>query len=533
VTDTNPGQAKAHHSLVPPADWLASATPGSGTTGWTYCMVVTGLALLLRLIRLDGMSLWIDEIFTHELVAPGGPGDDFVARILDAYQGPLYHAAVWPLLRLQDSAFMLRLPSALAGTLAVPLLGMFTARLWGRQSGRLAALLLALSPFAIWYSQEARGYSFMILFAVAAGLVLLAMMDEGPTLGRSLGLALLIFGGLGSNFSFVFLALAFGLTVLLVAPPRNVRSVLLWALALGGGCLLAAPWMLKAAGIWEVGRVVPGVATGEALRGETTFNVMGLPFTAFALFYGFSLGPSLGELHGPDRLAAVGHYWPIIALGVLVALAAILPVVTRLQRRRWPVLLWIVIPLLGVILLAMRNIKPYNVRYAAAAFPWVLALTAAGVARYGRRGRIIVSVALILLFAVSLGGYYFEGRYAKADVRGAVEVMAEAGAPHRPVLVTSVGPVVRYYHQESGIITNFWDAQTLQTPAQADSLIVRSLVGQDTAWVLWVRSWFADPRHLLPGALERHGDLVKVHEGPGYVLDIWHRQGSMGAGGTP
>ncbi len=268
-------------------------------------MVVTGLALLLRLIRLDGMSLWIDEIFTHELVAPGGPGDNFVARILDAYQGPLYHAAVWPLLRIQDSAFMLRLPSALAGTLAVPLLGMFTARLWGRPAGRLAALLLALSPFAVWYAQEARGYSFMILFAVASGLLLLTMLEEGPTLGRSLGLALLLFGGLGSNFSFVFLVLAYGVTVLAVATPRDARTILLWALAFGGGCLLAAPWLLKAAGIWEVGRVVPGAVTGEALRGETTFNVMGLPFTAYALYYGFSLGPSLAELHGPDRLGAL------------------------------------------------------------------------------------------------------------------------------------------------------------------------------------------------------------------------------------
>ena len=65
----------------------------------------------LRLLRLDGMSLWIDEVFTWDLVAPGR-GLRFGEQILAAYQGPLYHAAVWPLLRVADTAFMLRLPAA-------------------------------------------------------------------------------------------------------------------------------------------------------------------------------------------------------------------------------------------------------------------------------------------------------------------------------------------------------------------------------------------------------------------------------------
>ena len=36
-----------------------------------------------------------------------------------------------------------------------------------------------------------------------------------------------------------------------------------------------------------------------------------------------------------------------------------------------------VVVLAGVVLLAVRNIKPFNVRYAAAAFPWVMLLLAA------------------------------------------------------------------------------------------------------------------------------------------------------------
>ncbi len=45
--------------------------------------------------------------------------------------------------------------------------------------------------------------------------------------------------------------------------------------------------------LWAVDRMVVGAATGEALRGESTFSLDALPYTVFSFFYGYSLGPSL------------------------------------------------------------------------------------------------------------------------------------------------------------------------------------------------------------------------------------------------
>jgi len=367
-------------SLVPPTGWLDDEARDRQHPGWGFLILLTILALALRVLRLDGMSLWVDEIFTWNLVAPG-PGAAFVPNIMDAYQGPLYHAAAWPLVRIAETASMLRLPSALAGALSVPLVGLFTARLWGRGAGRTATVLMLLSPFSLWYSQEARGYSFLIFFGAASGLALLDALRLGLTPARAVGMALLVFGGLASNFAFLFLLVAFGLTVLLLAPPRCLRDWMLWAVALGGGLLLAAPWLLKAAGIWEVGRVVPGADTGQALRGETTFSLWALPFTGFSLFYGFSLGPSLAELHAVDRLAVVRGHGVLIGLAAVLVAIPLLTAVSRLGRGRWMTVLWIVVPLVGVVLLAMRNVKPYNVRYVAVVLPWLLALVAAGLDR--------------------------------------------------------------------------------------------------------------------------------------------------------
>ncbi len=518
--------ATRQDSLVPPGGWLEGDGQWSAAgCGAGYLVLVTLLALALRLLRLDGMSLWIDEIFTWGLVAPGR-GYDFGEQILAAYQGPLYHAAVWPLLRWQDSAFMLRLPAALAGTLAVPLLGVFAARLGGRQAGRLAALLLALSPFAVWYAQEARGYSFLILFSVASGLALLHALQRGLDLPRALLLAVLVFGGLASNFAFVFLLLAYGVTVLWWARPRTAGSWALWSLALGGGVLLAAPWLLEALGIWEVGRVVPGAATGESLRGETTFSIWALPFSGWSLFYGFSLGPALRELH-LDRLGAVREHAPVILVGAVVALAALLPLLRGWDRRRTLLLLWVVVPLVGVVLLAVRNVKPFNVRYVAAALPWLVTLVALGLARVGPRPRLFIGGAVALLFAASLVNLHADPRYAKADVRGAMVAMAAAGGPARPILAPAVGPVVRYHREQQGLATGpvlgCWDEATLRDAAMADALVARQLGGLEEAWVVWARSWYLDPGQRLPSALARAGRLERIHEGPGVALDLWRR----------
>lgn len=511
-------------SLVPPASWVDPPADRGAGCGAGYLLLVTALAALLRLWQLDGMSLWIDEIMTWNLIAPGR-GFGFVAQMLAAYQGPLYPAAAWPLLRWDESALMLRLPAAVAGIVAVPLFGVLAARLWGRSTGRLAALLLALSPFAVWYAQEGRGYSFVILWAILAGLILLAALERRPTIGRMLALALVGFLGLASNNSFLFLLLAFGVTVLSVARPRNWRDWWLWAVGLGGGVVLALPWLLTAAGIWELGRVVPGAEIGDALRGETTFTYWALPFTAHAFIYGFSLGPSLTELHGADRLAVVQQHVPLLLVGALLAALAILASLPRLGRRRWVLLLWVVVPVVLVLLLAARNIKPFNVRYLAVAFPWVLLLVAAGIAGTGRRLRLLLGGGICVLCLVSLAGHFLDERHAKEDVRGAVAAIAASARPERPLLVPAVGPVVRHYWQGQSPVLGMYGEPVIRDQSMADDLIGRYLAGHDEAWIVWARSWDLDPDHLLPAALRRHGTLERLHTGPQVAVDLWRRSG--------
>ena len=509
--------------MVPPAAWLRDETDERSDCGAAYLVLVTVLAAVLRLWRLDAMSLWIDEIFTWQLVDPGH-GRGLAEMLRAAYQGPLYPVAVWPLLRLAETAFLLRLPAALAGIVAVPLMGIFAARLCGRMTARLAALFLAISPFAVWYAQEGRGYSFVILLSIAAGLVMLPALREGPNARRMLVLALLGFLGLTSNNSFIFLLAAFGMTVLLVARPRQFRQWLLWSAGLGGGILLASPWLLSAAGIWEIGRIVPGVQIGAPLRGETTFTAWALPFTAHTFFYGYSLGPSLTELHGTDRLEVVRESLPLLLSGGLIAATAVCAGLARLNRRQWFLTLWIVVPLALVVLLAVRNIKPFNVRYVAAAFPWVLVLAALGAARSRCWLRLCLCAGLSLFFLAALAGHFFNERFAKEDVRGAVAAIAASPWPRRPLLAPASEAVVRHYWKGESPVTGMYGEPLIRDAAMADAVVRRYLEGDDEVWIIWVRSWDVDPQNLLPAALARHGSLERFYVGPNVAVDLWRRR---------
>src|SRR4029079_13021536 len=94
-------------------------------------------------------------------------------RSTDEITPPLFFVFAWASSKLGSNPEWLRLPSLLAGTASIPLLYLVGKRLLGRADAVGAAALVALSPFMIYYSTEARAYSLMIFFLIVSTLALL------------------------------------------------------------------------------------------------------------------------------------------------------------------------------------------------------------------------------------------------------------------------------------------------------------------------------------------------------------------------
>jgi uncharacterized membrane protein len=150
--------------------------PAKRSTILAFVAAVTMLGAVLRLWQLDAQSLWLDEAFTAR-IAPLDVTGIINAIRSDLDTPPLHPLLVHAFLLLGSSDFVLRLPSALAGILCIPLMYAVARRLLGTLTGLLAASMMALSPFAIYYSQEARMYALLLLFTLLAWYCLLRALS--------------------------------------------------------------------------------------------------------------------------------------------------------------------------------------------------------------------------------------------------------------------------------------------------------------------------------------------------------------------
>ena len=122
---------------------------------------------ILRLARLGSQSYWLDEAFSVLLVR--APWRSFVYQLRTAEANMGFY---FVLLRLwdhaSDSEAQVRLLSAIFGIATIPVVAAAAKRLYGGGAALAAAVVMALDPFDLWASQEARGYALVILLVTCS-----------------------------------------------------------------------------------------------------------------------------------------------------------------------------------------------------------------------------------------------------------------------------------------------------------------------------------------------------------------------------
>ena len=143
-------------------------------------LLILVLAAFLRFYRLDAQSLWADEGNSVSLSRRSLPS--ITAGAAHDIHPPLYYYLLHFWMRVfGNSEFAVRALSALLGTALVYLTYLLGRRLSNHWLGLTAAFLSAISPFQVYYSQEARMY---ILLAALSALSVFSFIrfleTEGP-----------------------------------------------------------------------------------------------------------------------------------------------------------------------------------------------------------------------------------------------------------------------------------------------------------------------------------------------------------------
>ncbi len=386
----------------------------------------------------------------------------------------------------------LRGPSAIAGALSVFFIYRWLAPKGGRERALAAALILALNPFSLYYSQELRFYSLLVLFVIIS-LIVFERFLEHPSPGSGAVLGVILALTCLSHFSGGFLCLAF--LVYLTCTGR-LKGGHLWPALLAVVIVLGAisPWIYRE--ILNLRSIeVVNISTlpvEERLRGELTLNLWSYPYILHAFSTGYSFGPDLRELHMiGSAFELLKGYWPhlLITVALFGGLAAA-GVVSAFREGRLGFFLSIVaVTIVSGTVIALLNIKVFNVRYLMSAFPVFIALLA-----YGLPKRRIYRIAFLAVVAavmlVSDWNYYFAAKYARDDLRGAARIV---GMEEREgdLIVTGMAKLFTYYYEGHNRVRYI-------RPRKHDRDVLREIVGtiiegHPRVWYLRTRTWHFDP----------------------------------------
>ncbi len=350
------------------------------TDGWLWAILA--LVATLRLGTLSWQSLWYDEAISYR-VAHGSFGG-ILARSLgiDAQPLSLHFVVEWLFLRFSDSDFCLRLPSALMGGGAIWLSYALANQWCGRAEARMTALLLTVSPFHLFYSQEAR-YPAMVGF-----LALWMTWTLFPARATQCGAWCHVAGAIAAALTSPLLApsfIAHGCVVTFCRATRPAVRVWSASLLLAGMVYLVRHLLLRSH-IMAVAQSVPG-GSAAAMRNLA----VSLPLD---LCFGFWQGLALAVRQSPALDLLLQALFCCAAVYVLIGAWSLLRTPIALHICLWNVAGPIAMTL-ALSLVMVNN----SSRYALAAQPFLFLLLAAGVVRAGRRHWLLALPGLLLIIA--------------------------------------------------------------------------------------------------------------------------------------
>jgi mannosyltransferase len=490
-----------------------------------YLPLILLLALVLRLYELNGQSLWYDEGTSVVLAQQSAP--TIISSAAADIHPPLYYLLLNGWVHLFGTGeIAVRALSVLSGVVLVYVTYLLGRRLFGWHAGLAAALLAALSPFQVYYSQEARMYMLAaLLSAVSTLLMLIALFPQGRQ-PRARWLAVVTWisyilvttAALYTHYfsATVILAQDIALSLLLLgsyvrrpADGLTLRAMAPLAAAQVAVAICYTPWLPAMAGQFSnwpaisefynllalVARLLPIFSLGLSAA-----SVPALTLLAFGLVLLAGMMPSL-----PSTSSSAGLFARPVAPQLSESSAVVLAAC------------WLAIPVLTMFVLSLRR-PMYNPKFLLVATPALYLLLGRGLRwlwaspRAGRAAvveRLLAAGAFSVLIAgslASLSAYYSNPLYARDDYRAVVRAI-DAGARRGDVIVLNAPgqtDIFGYYYKGDLAVVPL-PRQRPPDEAATTQELASLAEGDGSIWVVYYGDQQSDPQRIIESWLDKHG----------------------------
>ena len=472
-------------SFLPPLLKSKKATQGVG-------LFITWVAFLLRVNQLAGQSLWRDEV--DAIRFSGWPIGQLLQGLFRAgHNGPLYFLLLRPWRQLGgDSEFALRYPSAAFGTLAIPL-GFVLARQFGfnRRVGLLLGLLLATSPYLIWYGQEAKMYTLLLALIMLAFITYLKAL-AGARFSRFPALTWVwwVIFVTATTFSFYThilspLILLVYTVVAMLYPDQWRRQRRPWLVSMA---CLTLPYLPLA--VWQIPLLWGGFQSGHPYYGLRDMTSLLLQLYSYGLITFAGLMP--------------------MVLFIFLLLGGLFLRQRIHQPNRLVLLAWLLLPPLAVYLISWR-VQIFEDRYLIYITPAFYLLTALGLHLINSQARWLGGLCLgLILLNNATGIWQQQSQPLKADFRSAATYLTTHRLSTTPIMIQT--PYLHYtldyyYSEEYPFLEGLW-TNGGKTEEAVDEEMTNLTAGLTELWLVVSEEDLWDERHLTRAWLDSHTNRV-------------------------
>jgi len=490
-----------------------ASADGPGRVNW----LLVGLLLLsfgLRLWRIDVRSIWWDESLSLYRAQRSVPyilsnRIDFPGISTTDHHPPRYFLLLHGFVQLcGESDLVLRFPSAAFATLIVPLLYVMGCRLRGRRVGLLAALFGALSPFYLWYAQEARMYTMLTALGLCALYALWRAVTEQR---RSWGALFVLSAALAAATQYLYSLLLICLGILAISLwPRNRRVREEGSGKHRGGMLLggAAILLLILVGLGhEVRGLIP------SLGHYREYIPLGLILRDVLNSYSLGLSVNFREVWPLDLVFLAAFVVGIASIWTHPPRVTLRARGSSLSQARIAGFLamvgTILIPVVMIWVFSLFVRVYTNSRYAmmsSPAFYLALGLGLDALIRWRRWAAWVLLVALVASMGWSVFRYQYDERYqTKEDYRSIVEFITANERVGDLIIVNgpeSLPAFLHYYRGDSPVV-GLPEGGVKQ--AEMVERLTEVSASCDRIWFVRARTEVSDPEQAVLKWVDDHG----------------------------
>jgi mannosyltransferase len=461
------------------------------------------VAAVLRLSRLGDESFWLDEAFTWVFVTEKYTAVELLTILpSEDVHPPLYYLLMdgWVAVAGTSEAVM-RLPSALFGIATVWLTYVVGAKLFDEWAGVGAAAVVGVSTFHLYYSQEARMYTLLVLLTLASYYFFVDLADGGATdrwtvPGYVLTSVLLLYTHVYGIF-IVLAQNAYLVPRLLLAgrewpvigrASATGTSLRGWLSVQSVVALLAAPWLLTL--FTRFPTISEGGCASITWIPEPCLSMVRKTIIRYFFYCGSADIYGFGIAGSPLCNVVYGG---LTALALVLAVGGAVGIGVKRSGKHDPtgpktlmVLLWFLTPIVVPFVLS-QVITPFLVtRYTIVASLPLFLLLGKGVQTLRplvpAGGRLLIVVLLVVGLAAPLPTYYEEDQ--KRQWRGAVETVESTASDDALVLVSEPHVVAPYWYYARDSDRTIIGINDTTTRAE-----VRAAVGDhDSVWLVLSRA---------------------------------------------